>query len=319
MPRDILLALQSPISYNNSSLVPGDEQFVFISCGQFSPDEKNLGKEIARIVREQTGLEAFFAEQAQNLNGLDDNILRHLRDCAAFITVLHPRGAIKRPDGSTLVRASVWIEQEVAIATYIQRIEERPIPIIAFKHVSVGREGIRELLQLNPIEFTSESEVLAQLPSLLESLKSSPPQGGMHVQLRSIANGRQEDHAIRKLAIYFANDTNQRITQYSCVIDLPAAILDHWSQIYLLEVQRPDTTMRRFRLTEKNKGPIEPRDRMLLATFEYCTECALQSGLISGLVGQPPISVNVFVNKRVYTINKTTQQLAIEAEQSGAY
>jgi hypothetical protein len=42
----------------------------------------------------------------------------------------------------------VWIEQEIAIATYIQRIEKRTLPIIAFKHESVGRERIRDLLHL---------------------------------------------------------------------------------------------------------------------------------------------------------------------------
>src|SRR6185437_4183106 len=111
----------------------------------------------------------------QSLSGLDDNILRALRDCAAFITVLHPRGTIDHPDGSAHVRASVWIEQEIAIATYIQRVENRTIPIIAFRHVAVGREGMRDLLQLNPIEFTDESEVLAKLPGLLKTLTNSSP------------------------------------------------------------------------------------------------------------------------------------------------
>jgi hypothetical protein len=73
-----------------------------------------------------------------------------------------------------LVRASVWIEQEIAIATYIQRVEKRPLPIIAFKHVTVGREGLRDLLQLNPIEFTHESEVLARLPERLKDWRDLP-------------------------------------------------------------------------------------------------------------------------------------------------
>ena len=118
------------------------------------------------------GLEPFFAEGVQDLNGLDTNILNALRDCVAFITVLHPRGAITRLDNSIQIRASIWIEQEIAVATYIQRVEKRDLPIIAFKHESVGREGIRDLLNLNPIEFTKECEVLAALPGLLEPWKS---------------------------------------------------------------------------------------------------------------------------------------------------
>lgn len=132
---------------------------IFISCGQFTDAEKRLGKQIAELVKTVTGLEPFFAEEVQDLNGLDTNILRALHDCVGFITVLHPRGTITRPDKSVITRASVWIEQEIAIATYIQRVENRQLPIIAFKHKSVGREGIRDLLHLNPIEFTSEDEV----------------------------------------------------------------------------------------------------------------------------------------------------------------
>jgi len=122
--------------------MPDNQQFVFISCGQFSVAEKSLGKEIAKVIRKETNFEPFFAEEVQSLGGLDDDILRALRDCVAFITVLHPRGTINRPDGSTQVRASVWIEQEIAIATYIQRVENRPVHIIAFKHSSVGREAL---------------------------------------------------------------------------------------------------------------------------------------------------------------------------------
>jgi hypothetical protein len=51
------------------------------------------------------------------------------------------RELFTRPDGSAHVRASVWIEQEIAIATYIQRVEKRSLPVIAFVHKSVGREG----------------------------------------------------------------------------------------------------------------------------------------------------------------------------------
>jgi hypothetical protein len=160
------------------------KQTIFISCGQFTEAEKRLGRDIALLVTKVTGLEPFFAEEVQDLNGLDSNILNALRDCLAFITVLHPRGDITRPDKSVHVRTSVWIEQEIAIATYIQRVEKRQLPIVAFKHVSVGREGIRDLLQLNPIEFRDEAEVLAALPSRLEKWKSLTP-SGIEIKLES--------------------------------------------------------------------------------------------------------------------------------------
>src|SRR6185437_4721221 len=118
-----------------------DNPFIFVSCGQYTQEEKRLGKQITEMVKDDTGLDAFFAENVQNLSGLDESILVALHNCAAFIVVLHARGTIERPDGPSLVRASVWIEQEIAIATYIERVEKRVLPIIAFKHASVGREG----------------------------------------------------------------------------------------------------------------------------------------------------------------------------------
>ncbi|MGO9209897.1 MAG: hypothetical protein ACLPXM_00390 [Terriglobales bacterium] len=147
------------------------KSFVFVSCGQYTEAEKSLGRAIIETVKSATGLDAFFAEEVHDLNGLDSNILAALRDCAALIVVMHPRGRIVRPGGSELVRASVWIEQEIAIATYIQRVERRRLPVVAFVHESVSREGLRGFLHLNPIHFSDESEVLAALPARLQEWK----------------------------------------------------------------------------------------------------------------------------------------------------
>jgi hypothetical protein len=49
--------------------------FIFISCGQFTEPEKRLGKHMADMVRKLTGLEPFLADEVQDLNGLDANIL----------------------------------------------------------------------------------------------------------------------------------------------------------------------------------------------------------------------------------------------------
>src|ERR1700761_9633376 len=112
---------------------------IFISCGQFTTAEKALGKAIYRMV-EGLDMQPFFAEEVQDLKGLNENILDNLRDCAGFITVMHPRGTISRPGGQH-TRASVWIEQEIAITAYIQHVEKRPLRVIAFIHQDVGREG----------------------------------------------------------------------------------------------------------------------------------------------------------------------------------
>jgi hypothetical protein len=296
------------------------KQSIFISCGQFTEAEKRLGKEIAVMVKKLTGLEPFFAEEVQDLNGLDSNILNALRECVAFITVLHPRGVITRPDKSVLVRASVWIEQEIAIATYIQRVEKPQLPIIAFKHVSVGREGIRDLLQLNPIEFTDEAEVLAALPARLEKWKSLKP-SGIEIKLESSPQTQSQDgHVIRRLEVTLVNDTNERITQYDCEIRLPAGILKHWGATYITEVRKGDFAWRYFRFTETHNPPPQPHDRSVLTSFDYCTKCAHDASMRTpGQVASSSIEATIWINGREYSDSKTIQELAEDAERRGTY
>lgn len=299
------------------------KQFIFISCGQFTEAEKQLGKEIALLVKKVTGLEPFFAEEVQDLNGLESNILNALRDCVAFITVLHPRGVITRPDKSEHVRVSVWIEQEIAVATYIQRVEKRQFPIIAFKHVSVGREGIRDLLQLNPIEFTDEAEVLAALPARLEKWKSLKP-SGIEIKLESSKTQPQDGHVIRSLQVILINDTSERITEYDCEIRLPVGVLKHWSTSYFGEVRSDDPNLRCFRLNESSRGAskprmLMPRNETQLAAYDYCTKCADEDGgQTPGLVASSVVNAKVWIGGREYSDSKSIKELAEDAETRGA-
>jgi hypothetical protein len=295
---------------------------IFVSCGQFTEAEKSLGKAMVRIVKSVTGADAFFAEQVQDLNGLDSNILSALRDCAAFITVLHPRGNIIRPDGSTQIRASVWIEQEIAIATYIQRVEKRSLPVIAFIHKSVGREGIRDLLHLNPIPFTDEAEILAALPELLRPWKTLPS-SGIRLQLQSGSRTREQDHWIRKLSVSLINDSSQRITNFNCQVRLPAGILKHWSAMYPSEVKSDDQRYRCFSFDESFKRTaISPRTTAALIDFNYCTACAGEHtgeipAIAAALVGESEVEATIWIDGREYNAVNTIKGLSADAEARG--
>jgi len=246
--------------------------FIFISCGQFTEAEKSLGRSIVAVVRRITGLEAFFAEDVHDLNGLDSNILESLRDATGFITVLHPRGTIQRPDRSVHVRASVWIEQEIAIATYIQRVEKKRLPVIAFIHSSVGREGLRDLLHLNPITFTSESDVVARLPELLQPWRDLAP-AGITVKLESGDTVLKDGHATRQLRVILTNDTNERLTKFNGVVRLPMGILKHWSARYPFERKTNDPKFRVFGVDEEGRAPIWPHSSEVVLTMDYCPKC----------------------------------------------
>lgn len=290
--------------------------FVFISCGQYTEPERRLGKQVADIVRNLTGSDAFFAENVQDLNGLDDNILRALHDCAGLIVVLHPRGTITRPDGSTITRASVWIEQEIAIATYIQRIEKRQLPTIAFAHSDVDREGLRDLLQLNPIPFRDESDILSQLAAQLPEWKSlERARAEIRLLLTSQAVAVESGHHIRRFAVTLLNDTNDRVAQYNGRLCAPAEFVKHWNANYPYEVKpSPRPGYRCFNFDEVGRGPILPHDSRLTLTLDYCTACAVEAhGGVNALVSEAPIYATVWVKGEQYSVETTIRQMAKDA------
>lgn len=289
---------------------------IFVSCGQYTEAEKALGKSIVKMIKAVTDLDAFFAEEVHDLNGLDSNILVALRDCGGFIAVLHPRGKIVRPDNSTLIRASVWIEQEIAIATYIRRVEKKALPVIAFIHDSVGREGLRDLLHLNPISFKDEAEVLAALPELLQPWRTLTS-SGIRVELQSGSRSREQDHWIRELSISLVNDSNQRIATFNGEVRLPTGILKHWSEtaFILHETKSDDPQYRCFAFDETFKGGIPPRQTGLLMTFKYCTLCAAEHTkesptIAAALVAESVVAARVWIDGREYSVAKTIKELS---------
>jgi len=293
---------------------------IFVSCGQFTEAEKSVGKEIVQIVKAITGIEAFFAEQVQDLNGLDSNILNALRECAGFITVIHPRGKIIRPDGSTHIRASVWIEQEIAIATYIQRVEKRTLPVIAFIHQSVGREGIRDLLHLNPILFTDENQILAALPGLLEPWKKLATPG-IRVELRSTRSKMDRNHRTRNVVVSILNGTNQRITSFNCEVEIPVGMLNHWDVSgFLPEPSKAsDPRYLRFRFDETMKPSVSPRSTEDLIVLPCCMTCACeQTGesqlIAAAIVEDYVIRAKLWADGREYEAEKTVHDLIEWAE-----
>jgi hypothetical protein len=141
---------------------PALKPLVFISCGQSSPEEVNLGRQLATQVTALTSLEGYFAEGQNSLAGLTSHVFRAIERCAYFVGVMHYRGEVNSPGAELIhLRASVWIEQEIAIAAFLTSVRDREIPVLLYVQKGIKREGMREQLKLAPIEFTSDSEVLA--------------------------------------------------------------------------------------------------------------------------------------------------------------
>ncbi|HJY86998.1 MAG TPA: hypothetical protein VKE24_09195 [Candidatus Acidoferrales bacterium] len=144
---------------------------VFISCGQVTERERRLGIAVAELIRRLTPYEPYFAENQSSLEGLTKNLLAALNRSMGLIAIMHPRGTVTFASGQQQTRASVWIEQEIAIAAFIAQVLGRQLRVAAYIHKDIAREGMREELQLNPVMFRHDEEVLAHLRQLLPTWK----------------------------------------------------------------------------------------------------------------------------------------------------
>ncbi len=99
----------------------------------------------------------------------DNDIFRALEQCTALVAVMHHRGEVETLNGQKHIRGSIWIEQEIAIAAFLTETRKREIPVLLYVQRGIKREGVREQLKLNPIEFDEESEVLADFAARLEN------------------------------------------------------------------------------------------------------------------------------------------------------
>src|SRR5258708_17586803 len=103
-----------------------DRKTIFISCGQYKDEERDLGKRVCRLVEECTPVQGYFAQNQTTLKALSENVLRRLYESVGLIVIMHHRGKIERRD---TIRASVWIEQEVAMATLMEQVLGRPLHV----------------------------------------------------------------------------------------------------------------------------------------------------------------------------------------------
>src|SRR5260370_2285579 len=116
---------------------------IFIWCGQVTEEEKELGEAVCNLVKELTPYDAYFAENQTSLQGLSENILGALNRSSGLLAIMHPRGVVSSPSGRQRTRASVWIEQEIAIAAFLTA-QDRQVPVLAYIHRAIYPEAQRD-------------------------------------------------------------------------------------------------------------------------------------------------------------------------------
>ncbi len=232
---------------------------IFVSCGQRTEQEKRLGAAICRIVNDTGTFSAFFAEEQSDLNGLHENIMAALASAAGFIAVMHPRGTVTVPGQANplIIRASVWVEQEIAIAAFINRNRKQRIPVAVYSQVSVGREGMRDLLHLNPVKFESDDEILADLASRISRWQFSESKDSQgELVLEAVKSYAVHVGEQLTLAPVFRNE-GPRANEYSCTLQIPSLLLRDFGCSYALEVSTDKEGYKAFRMTEANR-PGQP-------------------------------------------------------------
>jgi hypothetical protein len=248
------------------------QQTVFISCGQFTADEKQLGAAICELVEELTAFKPYFAEYQTSLEGLTENILGALNESIGLIAILHPRGTVTYGDGGSQIRGSVWVEQEIAIAAFISQIVGRNLQTAAFVHESVGLEGMRAQLLLNPRKFKSNNDVLDHLRKVLPGWSTEDGLRNKEVVLAIKWNQvkiSSERHDY-ELEFDITNNGSEKIDEYQIDVSFPDTFLNQTIQYGREVYDRRTQTHRLFRaVSRRGLDAIYPGDTCKALTVPY--------------------------------------------------
>lgn len=125
---------------------------IFISCGQRTEREKNIGLEVDRYFREREFL-TYFAEKVHSPEALTDHIFTFLSQSEYFVFIDFKRENISAED----FRGSLFVNQELGISTFLK------IPGVGFSEKGIKREGILEYQIYNAFPFEDGMEIIARL------------------------------------------------------------------------------------------------------------------------------------------------------------
>lgn len=201
------------------------DPIVFVSCGQYTDEEKALGRTLVDLINEKLSpCKGYFADNQSSLDGLSRNILGALNRCVGLVAVMHNRGTVTTLSGSH-IRASVWIEQELAIAAFITQVLGRRIEVIAYIEKGVLREGVRDQLHLNPIDFDAPNFVIDDFRARIADGRFKP------VIIRHDELARQD--ARKQGLLEEFNVLKRRVFHFGLVNDLPMEL--HKLRAFLIE------------------------------------------------------------------------------------
>jgi hypothetical protein len=206
---------------------------IFISCGQLSAEELRLGKALCEIVLKDGRYAPYFAENQSSLEGVTQDILGQLTAAAGFVAVIHPRGDVHVPDATVsggvrqFHRASVWIEQEIAILAAQRQAQGRNIPVQIYSKRGVAREGLRSYVMTNPLEFDREDEVIDHFRQLLPAWALTLQVSGVMLLPVITRKVDERDPTFFTLCLALHNSGDKRALDGRMKIEFPLKFIRH--------------------------------------------------------------------------------------------
>jgi hypothetical protein len=271
MPRPSRVVARSTLPGSTAAIATDDTErlargVIFVSCSQFSGDERKLHDDISAMVRRLTPFEPFSAPAEQSFHGVPDRIFAALRRTVGFISVLHPRGTVMAPDFQPRTRASVWCEQELAIAAYLSRGDRPTLRVAPYVHRDVCIEGVRAFDMLNPVLFSKDADVLADLERKLPPWSGLPSPDRISVEIRHTHEGGTSSRLKYRMQVVAINHGTRPIDRYHLVTTFPAAMRREG-----LSDPAAVGTLQTFDVSEAqwNGKVIQPEGELPLTGFDY--------------------------------------------------
>jgi hypothetical protein len=239
-----------------------NKPIVFISCGQRTDDEKNLGAAIVELVKGLTAFSPYFAEEQTTLEGLTNNIFAALNRAAGFIAIMHDRGQIASSDQT---RASVWVEQEIAISAFLHQTLGREIHIAVYQQPKIALEGVRSQLLLNAIEFESNEQIIEHLKKVLptwtvpEEPHKNPLIATVNYKKQSITQKRHD----YQLVVLLTNTGDEPIANYQVDLEFPNGLVEKPEGIPFFVPDRTTDSYLFFRIAVQDQAIYQGDSRTI--------------------------------------------------------
>ena len=184
---------------------------------------------------------------------------------------MHQRGQVNPP--GNIFRASVWVEQEIAIAAFLYSALGKHINVAAYIQPDIALEGVRQQLLLNPKVFNNNDDVLEHLRLVLPTWQAPTEleealEVDVGIEYEKInITGERHDY---RLIVLLTNRGKEPIDEYHVDLEFPTGLIEKPKEEYHYLSTRSTDKLSFFRATRQQIGSsIFPGDTLRVLTIPY--------------------------------------------------